>query len=253
MVSSDEINRRLEAKRRGKIYREPVRRTADTPPAGGDINNSKECPSCHTQNPPTAKFCVGCGRKLEVPKVEAETEEGFSPEIKGPESEIKSADVEKPIKARSKITSRPDDVLTQRTPPTSEPIRAPEATEEKKLEPIVLTGEAETGTSKQARPEPISKPPEIKPKPTEAETISKRPKTETISKRPEPEIKKPPEVKTVAPTLKSSQSEKKVEASEVKAKVDPVERIKKAKELLDIGAITEEEYEMIKDKYLKEI
>ncbi len=32
--------------------------------------------------------------------------------------------------------------------------------------------------------------------------------------------------------------------------IDPVEKIKKAKELLDIGAITSEEFENIKKKYL---
>ena len=36
-------------------------------------------------------------------------------------------------------------------------------------------------------------------------------------------------------------------------KVDPVEKIKKAKELLDIGAITSEEFEHIKEKYLEQI
>ena len=38
-----------------------------------------------------------------------------------------------------------------------------------------------------------------------------------------------------------------------KTKADPVERIKKAKELLDIGAITQEEFDIIKKKYLDEI
>ena len=36
-------------------------------------------------------------------------------------------------------------------------------------------------------------------------------------------------------------------------KVDPVEKIKKAKGLLDIGAITSEEFENIKKKYLEQI
>jgi hypothetical protein len=36
----------------------------------------------------------------------------------------------------------------------------------------------------------------------------------------------------------------------VTPEVDPVEKIKKAKELLDLGAITEEEFEEIKKKYL---
>ena len=35
--------------------------------------------------------------------------------------------------------------------------------------------------------------------------------------------------------------------------VDPVEKIKKAKELMDMGAITSEEFENIKKKYLEMI
>ena len=35
--------------------------------------------------------------------------------------------------------------------------------------------------------------------------------------------------------------------------IDPVEKIKKSKELLDMGAITSEEFESIKKKYLEQI
>ena len=35
--------------------------------------------------------------------------------------------------------------------------------------------------------------------------------------------------------------------------IDPVEKIKKSKELLDMGAITPEEFESIKKKYLEQI
>ena len=35
--------------------------------------------------------------------------------------------------------------------------------------------------------------------------------------------------------------------------IDPVEKIKKSKELLDMGAITSEEFENIKKKYLEQI
>ena len=35
-------------------------------------------------------------------------------------------------------------------------------------------------------------------------------------------------------------------------KVDPMKKIKEAKELLDVGAITEEEFDKIKAKYLKD-
>ena len=38
-----------------------------------------------------------------------------------------------------------------------------------------------------------------------------------------------------------------------KENLDPVDKIKKAKDLLDIGAITQEEFEQIKNKYLERI
>ncbi|MGO9387918.1 MAG: hypothetical protein ACLPWD_07725 [Methanobacterium sp.] len=59
MVSSEEINRRLEEKRKGikpKISSEIGSRVEK----GGQV-----CSSCETENPSTAKYCVGCGKKLE--------------------------------------------------------------------------------------------------------------------------------------------------------------------------------------------
>ncbi len=201
MVSNDEINRRLEARRRGVKYQEPVRRTGTKTPT-----DSKECPDCHTQNPPTAKFCVGCGKKLETPP----EEEGFSPEIKGPESEPEeSAPIEKPIK--STITQRPDDfgngAQKVKSPTTPEP------PESKKLEPIVPEG-----------PEPEST----------HEPLAKRPESIGIPVTPVEKTTPTPEEKP-------------------KPDVDPVERIKKAKELLDMGALTQEEFDTIKKKYLDDI
>lgn len=49
--------------------------------------------------------------------------------------------------------------------------------------------------------------------------------------------------------LNDNSSEESIEKSEN----DPIEKIKKAKELLDMGAISEEEFESIKNKYLKQI
>lgn len=205
MVSSEEINRRLEAKRRGIEYEEPV---------GRRTTNSKECPSCHTQNPSTAKFCVGCGEKLGT----AEPEKPLKPEIEESELEQKSVstdDMEEETTAKEsepKITSRPDDfgrtnqqkVIEDSKisePPTSEKA-SPE-----KLEPIVPK-------STEEKPEPVK------------------------TKAPEP-----PVVKQTKPVVTSTEEKAIPDA-------DPVKRIKKAKELLDMGAITEEEFEMIKNKYL---
>lgn len=214
LVTSDEINRRLEARRRGVKYQEPMRRTRTDTPA-----DSKECPSCHTQNPSTAKFCVGCGEKLETPP----EEEGFSPEIKGSGSEAEeSTTVEKPIK--STVTQRPDDFGRGGTQKIKDSI-APEPADEK-LEPIVPE------STEPGKPEP--------PKPP----LVKRP--ESI---PTPEVKKA----TPTPETQLKEPEPSAQEEKLKSDVDPVERIKKTKELLDIGAITQEEFDIIKKKYLDEI
>jgi hypothetical protein len=45
----------------------------------------------------------------------------------------------------------------------------------------------------------------------------------------------------------------KINKEKIVATFDPVDRIKDAKSLLDIGAISESEYQVIKDKYLKKL
>jgi ribosomal protein L40E len=56
-------------------------------------------------------------------------------------------------------------------------------------------------------------------------------------------------------TLEKTENDDKREPEtlETKTNIDPVEKIKKAKELLDMGAITNEEFENIKKKYLEMI
>lgn len=212
MVSSDEINRRLEARRRGVKYPETQERRR----FGTEPSNTKECPSCHTQNPPTAKFCVGCGEKLETQEPGSDRE--FSPDIKGTEESAP----EKPIQKKHYVTQRPDDFNKSR-----------------KLEPIVPS-------------EPEKFPEEKTPNPEhEVEPIPEPQKP--------PEIKKPdiiptskPKVES-APTPKPQVTEPEIAGTKRNPDVDPVERIKKAKELLDLGAITQEDFDKIKNKYLDEI
>ncbi len=59
MVSSEEINRRLEEKRKG-IKPKTSSEIGSRVEKGGQV-----CSSCETENPSTAKYCVGCGKKLE--------------------------------------------------------------------------------------------------------------------------------------------------------------------------------------------
>ena len=150
MVSSEEINRRLEAKRKGI-------KPKNSSEIGSRVEkNGQICPSCQTENPPTAKYCVGCGEKLE---------------------NTSNKPIQKSLNTQEskdlRIKSRPDDF-------------------------------GSTGK------------PEIK----------------SINKKPEAKM---------------------VKATDDGYDVDPVERIKKAKELLDMGAITQEEFDIIKKKYLDKI
>ena len=152
MVSSEEINRRLEAKRKGIKPK-----TSRSVEEKGQI-----CPSCETENPPNAKYCVGCGEKLENMSYKPIQESLKTQE---------SLNVEKSKDLR--INTRPDDF-------------------------------GSTG----------------------------KPKINLINKKPEAKI---------------------VKDADEGYDADPVERIKKAKELLDMGAITQEEFDIIKKKYLDKI
>ncbi|MGV8144725.1 MAG: zinc-ribbon domain-containing protein [Methanothermobacter sp.] len=195
MVSSDEINRRLESKRRGVKYQEPIRNKRSFR-ADGNSGNSSACPYCQTQNPPSAKFCVGCGRRLETP--EPEIERGYTPEIREPQTAENTAE-------RTQVSRRPDDFGGQ----GAQRIQSKTA---EKMEPIVPPS-----------PEP-----------------------ETVRSPEPPQVKRPETIPT--------HEAKKVDTKEKEEyDVDPVERIKKAKELLDLGAITQEEYDTIKSKYLNEL
>lgn len=206
MVSSDEINRRLQARRRG--VEEPERTIIPT----GSSAELKQCHNCDTKNPSTAKFCVGCGEKLPT----QEEDKGFSPVIKGPETEEEEAPVEKPIKTG--ISQRPDDFGRGGIQKIKESIDASEAAEE------------ETPVPETPKVEELAEP---EPRVTQEESLVKKPDQTAIPVTPVEEATAPDEPP--------------------KSDVDPVERIKKAKELLDIGALTQEEFDTIKKKYLDDI
>lgn len=59
--------------------------------------------------------------------------------------------------------------------------------------------------------------------------------------------------KTVEPKPKKEKPKKTKSSTKSNKDVDPMKKIKEAKELLDMGAITEEEFAEIKAKYLKDI
>lgn len=62
-----------------------------------------------------------------------------------------------------------------------------------------------------------------------------------------------PKKDTKKTTAKKAKEKKTSSKSKTKDDVNPIQKIKEAKELLDMGAITQEEFDMVKTKYLKDI
>lgn len=260
MVSSDEIRRRLEAKRRG----------LDVPEDKQVEQSTVTCSECQTSNPAGAKFCVGCGAQLvkeepiETPAVEPVSQvQTTTPSIK---------------------TSEAQELEDYKTCPSCNQKNKPDAKfciicghkfEEKNGEGIV---KPKTMTEEEGFPsahevlEPSSEEPPEAVTEESPKARSDEPQLDTESAA-VPEIKVPEHLKPVGGSDTGStdqmvdveeledvsedvsvKSEPKMEQKKTPGStedVDPVEKIKKAKELLDIGAITQEEFDRIKNKYLE--
>ena len=248
MVSSDEIRRRLEAKRRGETFSEVKK----TPPS-----SSKTCPECQTPNPETAKFCVGCGAPL-AGKV--------TPTITSEKSPATPSE-ETPVVTPTSITE---------TTPTDDYKLCPSCNqknkldakfciicghkfeendaEQKPLEPLVdVVEEKDTPTTETTKPETVQEvipeinvPEQFKAEDKLAKEVPPEEVVENESKETFP-AETIPEVQPAA--VKTEEINKTIQSTEPGE--DPVLKIKKAKELLDIGAITQEEFDRIKNKYLE--
>ncbi|MBI4814055.1 MAG: zinc ribbon domain-containing protein [Methanobacterium sp.] len=261
VISSEEISRRLEAKKRGETFSEVKK----TPPP----SSSNNCPECQTPNPDSAKFCVGCGASL-------------SKEITPTTGESTATPVEIPVTTP---------VSTPETAPAEDYKLCPSCNQKNKLDAkfcIICGHKFEEKDAGQKPLEPLVDMVAEKEAP-----ITETPETETPQESVIPEIKVPeqftPEDKPVEePPAEIAEVESKeetapAEIAEVESKEetapaeiipevqpaavkteeipetkqttepaeDPVLKIKKAKELLDIGAITQEEFDRIKNKYLE--
>lgn len=247
MVSSDEIRRRLEAKRRGETLSE-VKKTPSSP--------SKACPKCQTPNPESAKFCVGCGAPL-AGEVTPTTTSGDSQVTPSEETPLVTPTPETPPADNYKLCpscNQKNKLDAKFCIICGHKFEENEAGQ-KPLEPLVdVVEEKETPTTEttETEPAPESVVPEIKVpeqfksenKPVEelsSEEVVEVESKETAPAETIPEVQ-PAAVKTeeIHETKKSTQPDE-----------DPVLKIKKAKELLDIGAITQEEFDQIKNKYLE--
>lgn len=275
MVSSEEISRRLEAKKRGQKISEVTK----TPP----VPSTNECPQCQTPNPPSAKFCVGCGATLT-----SETT---------PVGESKSA-------PQSDLTTSTPTTAPETIPPVDYKLcpscnqkNKPDAkfciicghkfedegAEEKHMEPLVdVVGEkdapiAESETVTPPIPDTAGEEDLTKAEPTETPEV--KTSEDVIPEIKVPEQFKSDEVKSIEDVDAEAQplkepvtaevareestitpeestiipEESNISREETAPDEDPVLKIKKAKELLDIGAITQEEFDRIKNKYLDQI
>lgn len=259
MVSSEEIRRRLEAKRRGETFSEVKK----TPPSS---SASKTCPECQTSNPESAKFCVGCGAPLareETPKTSNEVipspPSGVTPPASGEETPTAT-----PTSTADNFKQCPS--CGQKNKPDAkfciicghkfenESVFENESATEKRLEPLVEVVE-EKKEVPVAETKPIVSPSDDEADLQEPVTEQETPETETQEKSVIPEVKVPEQFKSTN-NVQPEEEIAPAESAEVQSKEetapaeDPVMRIKKAKELLDIGAITQEEFDKIKNKYL---
>lgn len=256
MVSSDEIRRRLEAKRRGETLSE-VKKTPPSSP-------SKTCPECQTPNPESAKFCVGCGAPLSGEVTPTTTSENSQT----------TPSEETPV-----VTP----ISTPETTPADDYKLCPSCNQKNKLDAkfcIICGHKFEENGAGQKPLEPLVDVVEEKETPTTETTETEPPQESFI-----PEIKVPEQFKSEDKPKSKDKPAKEIphaEVADVESKEtapveaipevqpasvkteeiqetkestepgeDPVLKIKKAKELLDIGAITQEEFDRIKNKYLE--
>ena len=231
LVSNEEIKRRLDRKRRGleEIHLDEK------------SIKCKTCPYCKFKNPENSIFCVKCGRKLEKnDNIKCSTCSTLNPKtakfcIKcGKNLTIKeTTDEQNPNDNQS-------DTLNQKTAPNLS--TGLNKSENKK---------SETNSIKNiGMPSSIPDQNLINPKGNKKTCPvcdSKNLKTAKFcvvcgEKFVDTKIEK--SVKNTDQKLNDKENSKSGEID------DPIEKIKRAKELLDIGAITEEEFESIKSKYL---
>jgi ribosomal protein L40E len=251
MVSSEEMRKRLDAKRSGV-------KTPDGPESEKFGQETVICPECQTQNPTTAKFCVGCG----APMVKEETPIDANTETLTEETEdfkmCPSCNQKNKPNAKfciicgHKFEDSTDGDDTAETV-SEEEDSFPSAQEVLESSPEELN--SETGTDESI--ETTSDEPVEIVTDESIETISDDLSAEETKNASIPEIKVPEDLKaekneeTIVEEEPEAQETKMAESAE--DDVDPVEKIKKAKELLDIGAITQEEFDNIKNKYLGQI
>ena len=233
MVSNEEIKRRLELRRRGI-----------NPDEGLNKENEVICSKCQAVNLENAKFCISCGNQLNEPQV-------YTLKI----NEIKSNSIICPScgsenKPNSKFCTGCGNNLLETI------VDAPEANETEMNSLICPECSFENnqgskfciscGNSLEISNESIE---DVNSFNTEMNNEKEVYLTIKDGNSHDEKIDDKQEVQLDAESENASDKEME-DILEQPAEVNILDEIKKAKELLDMGAISQEEYEIIKSKYL---
>lgn len=246
MVSNNEIKRMLDAKRRGinidnvktpseknkicsKCKSKNPEKALFCVNCGNKLDQNLEikCPSCGKENLNNAKYCVGCGERLSKEKVGANTNK-INPILESVDNTPKN-DVEF---IESTEQSKQSDIQGKSNIKENSPKKTCPSCNGKNLANAkfcVVCGKNFDQESKT----------QIKDSIEETKNLN--------TKLPETKVPNNILEKKVYETKDKTGLKSSTEY------IDPVEKIKKSKELLDMGAITSEEFEIIKKKYLEQI
>lgn len=262
LVSNEEIKRRLERKRKGlsEIQQDEKTGKYKTCPhckfknpeksifcvkCGKKLetNVSITCSTCGTINPKTAKFCIKCGNNLTTQE-STKTKEEEKPQnlVEDEKTEDENCiDNEPSVESELEVENIQSDIQNQETVPDAD-TKSSEVDEKEKSEINHI--------KTQGLPSSIP----------DQSLINQRDSKKTCKSCGAKNLKTakfcvvcgekfdiPPVEKSVEYPKAHENNKEDLKSAEID---DPMDKIKKAKELLDIGAITPEEFESIKSKYL---
>ncbi len=276
MVSNDEIKRMLDAKRSGVDTKKHDEKSINNKicsycrfknpekaifcvKCGKKLekNVNIKCNSCGANNPKTAKFCVECGNDLTRQDHETNLNTVKNLDIKTEKSPIVQNNEDQRITNENlshQLSDEPAAPEFETVPDNSNMSDElnPSKDDSELIKPEVVDKEVIQHVNNRGLPSSIPDHDLIKPKDSRKTCPSCNGKNLKNAKfcvvcgekfsEPQTTLKSNPE-----PDLKTESFIKGSESPEID---DPIEKIKKAKELMDMGAITSEEFETIKRKYL---